>query len=88
MVATRFLQRMIGRVEEKDWKIGRSILLMAKLAIEIEAVCPKHPPVFLLRSEIIARFPEENEAKGLRVDDIMVEHLVGNGRSIHVFQII
>ena len=87
-VATRFLQRMIGRVEEKDRKIGWSVLLMTELTEEIEAICPKHPPVFLLRSEIVARFSEENEAKGFWIEDVVVEHLVGNSRPIHVFQII
>ena len=88
LVATRFLQRMIGRVEEKDRKIGWSVLLMTELTEEIEAICPKHPPVFLLRSEIVARFSEENEAKGFGIEDVVVEHLVGDGRPIHIFQII
>ena len=53
-VATRFLQRMISCVEEKDRKIGWRVLLMAELTIEIETICPKHSPIFFLRPEIIA----------------------------------
>ena len=87
-VATRFLQRMIGRIKEKNRKIGWSILLMAELTEEVEAVCPKHPPVFLLRPEIVARFSEENETKGFGIKDVVVEYLIGNGRTLHVFQII
>ena len=60
-VATRFLQRMISRVEEKDRKIGWRVLLMTELPKEIEAICPKHPPKEDSSFELLLQFDHTSQ---------------------------